>query len=671
MFMVVGLCSFSFNINYDENIKVVEKHDIKPKGAISADGFNTSTTYNLNSSGNSTTHYIQNLPISVGTRSGSTQVVTINAPYTIYSATQYIYGHTDVSCSSGTNTSSTNDVTYDIWSLDKNDQPYITSPNDITVAGYNGDTFVQNLTFTLTKGVSHASKYYLQNLQINVTLVNAIDNYKLVFSNVHFTTGYNTFSSTQTASTKHITRAYAEATYHYYLYHAATGHNVHHDEVGHNETSTTRYTQYRTDRTETATCDSYSGNYCYYTCNFYYGYGAQFSNWEFVSKDDPSSSSYRWSLSHSAANFSISIRRAVGAMASKYVGSTISITFSIQPYTTYTTWVVDQAAYDEWVQDSAAYTEDLGVHTASWGNSNSYTSRDLVSNEVTEQSHQDITTQYRWNGVTSVSNGEGTLSNSVSIYNVSSDKYLLINTTNNLAGYGIQFERIDGNTSSIIELSELRGSNYNNNLYGVYIPQYNSISTTWNRIYLKNSEGTTISTFTYGSSDSEKNVFTYSSGTLSATNTINDNDTVHQWFGNYFLSLIDCSGAGNYTDKEMCESGWTTLEEYYEQLNVEYKTAIDEASVTDGSNLASALTRYDYIVFHKRYNVNDFLDRENNPTKVFSSSIKTFTPFALLSESENDLSTIIIIAASSICLLSITALSVLMVRKKKKYETEI
>jgi|GEM_PF-6031159 len=115
MFMVVGLCSFSFNINYDDNKKVIEKHDIKPKGAISADGFSTSTTYNLNASGNSTTHYIQNLPISVGTRSGSTQVVTINAPYTIYSATQYIYGHTDVSCSSGTNTSSTNDVTYDVW----------------------------------------------------------------------------------------------------------------------------------------------------------------------------------------------------------------------------------------------------------------------------------------------------------------------------------------------------------------------------------------------------------------------------------------------------------------------------------------------------------------------------------------------------------------------------
>ena len=85
--------------------------------------------------------------------------------------------------------------------------------------------------------------------------------------------------------------------------------------------------------------------------------------------------------------------------------------------------------------------------------------------------------------------------------------------------------------------------------------------------------------------------------------------------------------------------------------------------------MATAVYRYDYIL--NKYGVGTTLPKHPNfmnrsiPSKMLinSSSI-----FSLISGEEADLSAIIIIFASSIALLSVTALSVLVVKKRKHQE---
>jgi len=363
------------------------------KKAISADGFDTSTKYNINASGNSMSGYLQSLSFNQNDRNGSTQKVVVSAPYSIYSSNQYIYGHTDVSCSSGSNTSSTNDETYDLWSISKNDQPYVSSASDVVVAGYLGDTFVENLSKTLTgNSSSTSSKYYLQDLKIDIQLTRNIDNYKITFNNVHFTTGYNSLSSTQTASTKHVTTAYQaeqghnvyhETTYRYYLYHSAERGG----QVG--ATGGTMQVPYA-GRSQTG-ASSYVYHYnCYVQPQGDYWYEASGNqNVAFDSQGD-------------SVKIYYNTQAKPGYL---YLGGSSSVLGERSPYANVTVGL----SYS-WYNYTKAYTENLGIQTESWGNSHTYTSRELVSNayteyvmdsaEVKEVSHQDITRQYRWNGNT-------------------------------------------------------------------------------------------------------------------------------------------------------------------------------------------------------------------------------------------------------------------------------
>ena len=112
------------------------------------------------------------------------------------------------------------------------------------------------------------------------------------------------------------------------------------------------------------------------------------------------------------------------------------------------------------------------------------------------------------------------------------------------------------------------------------------------------------------------------------------------------------------------EVAYNTLEEY--QL---YWLNVDNASSDAYKNAINAmLSRYDYILSKYGYgdgntNLHDFLSRTPAPRAAID-----FSPLSLFIGGEDNLSTVIIIVSSSVALLSITALSILVIKKRKNKE---
>ena len=84
--------------------------------------------------------------------------------------------------------------------------------------------------------------------------------------------------------------------------------------------------------------------------------------------------------------------------------------------------------------------------------------------------------------------------------------------------------------------------------------------------------------------------------------------------------------------------------------------------------VALMLSRYEYILKKYRYgegasNLHDFMGKDPGTL----GAIRDFSPLSLFGEEDN-LSTIIIIVASSVALLSVTALSILVIKKRKNKE---
>ena len=151
----------------------------------------------------------------------------------------------------------------------------------------------------------------------------------------------------------------------------------------------------------------------------------------------------------------------------------------------------------------------------------------------------------------------------------------------------------------------------------------------------------------------------YNWGNKSATETASE-------YGYYFMDQITCDGAGSITSPS---SKWTTVKNTYNNLTTNVQGECWTAAASEsGNNIEKAMYRYDYIVFFKKYSgYDDFINRATNTSgKAFT--INNFKPFELIVNEENSISTIIIIIASSVSLLSITALSVLMVKKRKSKE---
>ena len=145
-------------------------------------------------------------------------------------------------------------------------------------------------------------------------------------------------------------------------------------------------------------------------------------------------------------------------------------------------------------------------------------------------------------------------------------------------------------------------------------------------------------------------------------------------YGYHFLTQTNgvCVQGGG-TNLSTLASRWSTLKTEYNSYDTDIQGAIWVASTTGSDNLSKGMARYDYI-FHKYgsdVRFDDFIGRgtgDKSPGWIYGS-VRSFSPMELIvGESETDSSVILIIIASSISILSITALSVLMIKKRKSKE---
>ena len=125
-----------------------------------------------------------------------------------------------------------------------------------------------------------------------------------------------------------------------------------------------------------------------------------------------------------------------------------------------------------------------------------------------------------------------------------------------------------------------------------------------------------------------------------------------------------CNAQGA-TDTSKLKTQWGTEETRYLGLDAYVKGWLASTNPSSNVTIANMFRKYDYV--YGKYNStigNDFLER--NPSS--KGVIRDFSPLNLFGNSEDNLSTIIIIAASSVALLSITALSILVIKKRKNKE---
>lgn len=153
-----------------------------------------------------------------------------------------------------------------------------------------------------------------------------------------------------------------------------------------------------------------------------------------------------------------------------------------------------------------------------------------------------------------------------------------------------------------------------------------------------------------------------------------DSETEAILYAEDFLTTITCTGQGsisfNINDWNKVGAATTSMEYKYEQLTVgaKGKLALATPSIR-GNEIEQCAARYDAILSKYGYGTgsgqyHDFMGR--TPSRS-SSAIRSFSPFSMINGEDggDNATTIIIIIASSISLLSITALSVLLVKKRK------
>ena len=140
--------------------------------------------------------------------------------------------------------------------------------------------------------------------------------------------------------------------------------------------------------------------------------------------------------------------------------------------------------------------------------------------------------------------------------------------------------------------------------------------------------------------------------------------TIYNSYGDYFLSKVTCSGRGDKTDETKVRNAWNTMTNEQiitaPKMPSSIKNYLKTYIASGTSNLAKAIERYDYIVFRK-YGLTDFLSR-GEFLGLRAVEKTNVTPIAMMNN--DDYSIYIIIVASSVALLSITVLTVLIMKKK-------
>ena len=156
----------------------------------------------------------------------------------------------------------------------------------------------------------------------------------------------------------------------------------------------------------------------------------------------------------------------------------------------------------------------------------------------------------------------------------------------------------------------------------------------------------------------------YGKYTLSSTGYIT-NKARAEYYGTYFNSQVICD------DGVHKPSNWTNVSTEYTHMCKNAQGVVWLASTEGTTQLAIALSKYDYII--KKYGTSEYddfinrLDSRSGSTILHGLANKT-NGFNILKTDNITGSAVIIIVASSISILSITALSVLLVKKRKSKE---
>ena len=128
-----------------------------------------------------------------------------------------------------------------------------------------------------------------------------------------------------------------------------------------------------------------------------------------------------------------------------------------------------------------------------------------------------------------------------------------------------------------------------------------------------------------------------------------------------------CEGMEKGASPSSLTSQWSTESGYYSKLTTATKNILNGTTSSSDADVLAMRAKYDRIVGKYKnsgVSINDYMSR--NPASL--SAIRDFSPFTLFTNDEDNLSTIIIIAASSVALLSVTALSILVIKKRKNKE---
>ena len=136
-----------------------------------------------------------------------------------------------------------------------------------------------------------------------------------------------------------------------------------------------------------------------------------------------------------------------------------------------------------------------------------------------------------------------------------------------------------------------------------------------------------------------------------------------QKFNTALSTVCTSTVAGGATSQ--ITSAFSTQSGYYSHVTDACQKILNGKTASSDADVLAMRTKYDYIV--NKYGKTiapDYLGR--NPSA--KAAIRDFSPLSLFGDSEDNLSTVIIIAASSVALLSVTALSILVIKKRKNKE---
>ena len=127
-----------------------------------------------------------------------------------------------------------------------------------------------------------------------------------------------------------------------------------------------------------------------------------------------------------------------------------------------------------------------------------------------------------------------------------------------------------------------------------------------------------------------------------------------------------CEGMEGGAAPSSLTTQWATEAGYYSKLSEATQNILKGTTPSSDADVLAMRAKYDRIVGKYKNSgasINDYMNR--NPAPV--GAIGGFTPFELvIGDSGDNFATIIIIIASSVSLLSITALSVLVIKKRKE-----